>query len=321
MASETSRAERAAATGLPAFVVIGAQKSASTFLQDQMAQHPGIEIAEGEVRFFEDPFYSPDAIAALPDLFERPAVDTLRGIKRPDYLGRPEVAERLHRHLPDTLLFAVIRDPVARAVSAYYHYVRHGFLPLLPLDEAFEALLAGGATSSPTSMATRYPRAPEILDYGLYGKHLKRYLGYFSRTQLMVFDQTGLTGDPAGSLRRAFEFVGADPEFVPTATTSVSNRGVYSPRRLRLLRTKNRFMFDYTPTLDRRYPRRPSPVGWLYNAGVVGVDRLLLSRFDTGRPPALSADLQARVHAFYDEDRAVLSQLLVGMPAESASWL
>lgn len=304
-------------SGLPGFVVIGAQKSASTFLQDQMAQHPGIEIAEGEVRYFEDPFYSPEAVASLPGLFHGSAADTLRGIKRPDYLGRPEVAERLHRHLPEALLFAVIRDPVPRAVSAYYHYVRHGFLPLLPLDEAFEALLADGSTS----MAARYPRSPEVLDYGLYGKHLQRYLGYFAREQLLVFDQKGLTGDPAGSLRRAFEFVGADPGFVPTATSSVSNRGVYSPRRLRLLRTKNKFMFHYTPTLDRRYPRTPSPVGRLYNAGVVGLDRLVLSRFDEGRPPPLSADVRDRVHAFYEEDRALLAELLVGMPAESASWL
>lgn len=317
MTGEQSRARSTAVTGLPSFVVIGAQKSASTFLQDQMAQHPGIEIAEGEVRYFEDPFYSPEAVASLPELFHRPAVGTLRGIKRPDYLGRPEVAERLHHHLPEALLFAVVRDPVDRAVSAYYHYVRHGFLPLRPLDEAFEELLAGGSTS----MAAQYPRSPEVLDYGLYGKHLQRYLGYFSREQLMVFDQKGLTGDPTGSLRQAFEFVGADPEFVPTATSSVSNRGVYSPRRLRLLRSKNRFMFHYTPTLDRRYPRRPSPIGWLYNAGVVGVDRLVLSRFDEGRPPALSPEVRARVHAFYDEDRAVLSELLTGMPAQTAAWL
>jgi hypothetical protein len=317
MTGETSRTDTSAVTGLPRFVVIGAQKSASTFLQDQMAQHPRIEIADGEVRYFEDPFYSPEAVASLPELFHRPAVGTLRGIKRPDYLGRPEVAERLHRHLPDALLFAVVRDPVDRAVSAYYHYVRHGFLPLLPLEDAFEALLAGDSTT----MAARYPRSPEILDYGLYGKHLQRYLDHFGREQLLVFEQKGLTGDPAGSLRQAFEFVGADPSFVPTATSSVSNRGVYSPMRLRLLRTKNKFVYDYTPNLDRRYPRKPSPVGWLYNAGVVGVDRLVLSRFDEGRPPALSPDLRKRVSAFYDADRAVLSELLVGMPAENAAWL
>jgi hypothetical protein len=54
---------------------------------------------------------------------------------------------------------------------------------------------------------------------------------------------------------------------------------------------------------------------------VVGVDRLVLSRFDPGRPPALSPDVRARVHAFYDEDRALLSGLLSGMPAETAAWL
>ncbi|HYO39130.1 MAG TPA: sulfotransferase domain-containing protein [Nocardioidaceae bacterium] len=300
--------------GQPDFVVIGAQKSASTFLQDQLAQHPQVEIAEGEVRAFEDPFYSPEAVASLPRLFSGDASVTARGIKRPDYLGRPEVAQRLRRHLPDARLFAVLREPVARAVSAYYHHVRHGFVPLMPLDDAFEALLAG-------RLVADYPRSAEILDYGRYGAHLRRYLDLFPRDRLMVFEQKSLTADPAGSLRRAFEFLDVDPTFTPTTTSLVSNRGVYAPVRLRLLRTKNRFVYDYTPTLDRRRPRRPSPFGWAYNASVVAVDRLVLSRFDSGRPAELSRPVRARVSAYYDGDRALLADLVVDMPAADAAWL
>lgn len=303
--------ERGGSSGLPDFVVLGAQKSASTFLQDQMAQHPAIDIAEGEVRCFEDPFYSEQAVADLPSLFHGPP-GAVRGIKRPDYLGHPEVPERLHRHLPDARLFAVIREPVARAVSSYYHYVRHGFVPLLPIDEAFRALLAG-------DLGRDYPRAPEILDYGLYGRHLSRYLDHFSRDRLMVFEQKALTGDPDHALRRAFEFVGVDPDFTPTRS-AVSNKGVYSPRRLRLLRTKNRFMYRYTPELDRRFPRRPSPAGWLWNASVVGLDRVVLSRFDSGRPPALSPELREQVSSYYDEDRELLRRVVAGNDV-AAGWL
>jgi hypothetical protein len=301
--------------GKPDFVVIGAQKSASTFLQDQMAQHPEVEIAEGEVRCFEDPYYSQDAVDALPTLFSSPAGShTLRGIKRPDLLGRPEVPARLHRHLPDAKLFAVVREPVARAVSAYYHYVRHGFLPLLSIDDAFEALLQG-------ALVADHPRSAEVLEFGRYGAHLQRYQDHYSPEQIMVFEQKQLTGDPARQLHTAFEFIGVDPGFVPTTTSAVSNRGVYAPFRLRLLRTKNRFVYTYTPSLDRRYPRRPTPLGWTYNAAVVALDRLVLSRFDEGRPAELSPDLRARVAAFYDEDRDLLRRLLADTPAAGAGWL
>ena len=297
--------------GMPDFVVIGAQKSASTFLQDQMAQHPEVEIAPGEVRFFEDPFYSDAAVASLPSLFDGPPT-WRRGIKRPDYLGHPEVPSRLHAFLPDARLFVVVRDPVARAVSAYFHYVRHGFLPLLPIDDAFDQLLAG-------SLAADYPRSVEILDYGLYGKHLRRYLEHYSREQLMIFEQKALTGDPASALRRAFTFIDVDPSFEPR-TAPVSNQGVYSPRRLRLLRTKNRFVYTYAPDLSLRRPRRPSPFGWAYNAAVVGLDRKVLSRFDPGRPPALSPALRERLEAFYAADRADLEPLLAADGVAATWW-
>ena len=299
-------------TGMPDFVVIGAQKSASTFLQDQMAQHPDVEIAPGEVRAFEDPFYGQGAVESLPTLFTGPPT-LIRGIKRPDLLGRPEAAERLHRHLPDARLFAVIREPIARAVSAYYHYVRHGFVPLLPIDDAFRALLD-------RRLEPEYPRSAEILEYGLYGKHLQRYLTRYRPDQLLVFEQRSLTGNPGTSLRQAFEFLGVDPGFVPTTTAHVSNKGVYAPFRLRLLRTKNRRMYRYTPELDRRYPRRPTPWGWLWNAAVVGVDRTVLSRLDEGRPPELSAEVRQQLREFYQADRPALEAALAGMPA-TAAWL
>lgn len=285
---------------MPSFVVIGAQKAASTFLQDQLSLHPDIEIPDGEVRHFEDPFYAGGAAASLPELFERPVGEAVRGIKRPDYLGRPEIPARLKEHLPDARLLAVLRDPVPRAVSSYYHFVRHGFVPLRPIDQAVASLLAG-------EWDERYPRAPEVLSFGRYGEHLDRYLTLFPPERILVFDQRELITQPQAALRRAFQFVGVDPEFtLPERSGKVSNKGVYSPLRLRLLRTKNRTRFSYTPERDRRYPKRMTPWGWTYNAAIVGVDRLVLSRFDEGRPPPMSAQTRRALEDYYAEDRELL---------------
>lgn len=300
--------------GMPSFVVIGAQKSASTFLQDQLSLHPDVEIPEGEVRHFEDPFYADGAVATLPGMYEPTGDRVVRGIKRPDYLGRPEIPARLHEHLPHARFFVVLRDPVARAVSSYYHFVRHGFVPLRPIDEAFEALLAD-------EWAPEYPRSREVLSFGLYGEHLRRYRALYPADRFMVLDQGPLVRDPQGSLRRAFEFIGVDPGFeLPPRTNRVSNKGVYAPSRLRLLRTKNRTRFRYSASMDRRYPKRMTPWGWTYNAAVVGLDRVVLSRFDEGRPPALSATTRARLQDYYAAD-AVLLRPVLAEYAVDADWL
>jgi len=310
--AETAR-QLVSVVGMPSFAVIGAQKSASTFLQDQLSLHPEIEIPEGEVRHFEDPFYSEGEVANLPQLFTRPVGEAVRGIKRPDYLGRPEIPGRLHELLPDLRFLVVLRDPVARAVSSYFHFVRHGFVPLLPIDRAMAALMAG-------TWDADFPRAPEVLAFGRYGEHLDRYLGLFPADQFLVFDQLALIQEPQASLTSAFEFVGVDPGFtLPERTVRVSNKGVYSPSRLRLLRTKNRTRFSYTPAMDRRFPRKMSPWGWSYNASVVGLDRLLLSRFDSGRPPEMSAITRSALEEYYAADQELLRGLVAAWDVQ-LSW-
>ncbi|GAB2875412.1 sulfotransferase domain-containing protein [Nocardioides pacificus] len=290
--------------GMPSFAVIGAQKSASTFLQDQMSLHPSIEIPEGEVRCFEDPFFTAGDVARLPGLFQRPAEQTVRGIKRPDYLGRPEIPARLHEALPGLRLLVVLRDPVARAVSSYYHFVRHGFVPLRPIDEAMSALMAG-------TWDHDHPRAQEVLTFGRYGEHLERYLGIFPAEQIAVFDQGHLIGQPQQALRLAFAFVGVTPDWpLPERSVRVSNRGVYSATRLRMLRTKNRTRFTYSESRDRRYPRRMTPWGWAYNASIVGLDRLVLSHLDPGTPPELSAQTRRMLDDYYAPDLDLLRDLL-----------
>lgn len=300
--------------GMPSFAVIGAQKSASTFLQDQMSRHPDIEIPAGEVRHFEDPFFSAGEVAQLPTLFQRPSDGTVRGIKRPDYLGRPEIPHRLHDALPGLRILVVLRDPIARAVSSYYHFVRHGFVPLAPIDEAVAALLEGRWDDN-------HPRAREVLTFGRYGEHLERYLGLFPADQLAVFEQVHLIKHPQETLRAAFEFVGVDPDWpLPERSVRVSNKGVYSPARLRLLRTKNRTRFTYSASMDRRYPRRMTPWGWAYNACVVGMDRMVLSRLDPGHPPELGEEARRALDDYYAPDLDLLRDLLPQWGLEP-SWL
>lgn len=297
----------------PYFVVVGAQKSASTYLQDQIALHPEIDMASGEVRAFEDPFYASGGPAELESLFASHS-GLVRGIKRPDYLGRSEIPARLHKHLPDAKILVVLREPLARAVSAYFHMVRHGFVPLRPIDEAF-ALISAGVWNA------QYPRASEILTYGLYGQHLNRYLDHFGPEQIMVFDQAEVTKNSQVALRRAFTFLDVDPDFaLPAKENKVSNQGVYSPLRLRLLRTKNRSKYKYSADLSRRESRRMTPWGWVYNAGVVGLDRTLLSRLDSGRPPELNGQTQRLLEDYYASDREILKNLIEQWPTK-VPWL
>lgn len=127
----------------PTFAIIGAQKSASTFLQKQLQAHPDIFLPDGELATFEDPQYEDYDPQIFASHFSPDWDAKALGLKRPSYLHEPEVPRRLARHLPGIKLIVSLRDPVDRAVSAYFHQVRHNFAPLVEVNRGLENILDG----------------------------------------------------------------------------------------------------------------------------------------------------------------------------------
>jgi len=104
---------------LPDYIIIGAHKSASTFVHKCLMEHPDIYMPKDEIPFFEIPDYESSSLSELEKYFKG-RKEKRFGIKRPSYIGKPEVPARISNDLPDAKLIAVLRDPVDRAVSSYY---------------------------------------------------------------------------------------------------------------------------------------------------------------------------------------------------------
>lgn len=288
---------------MPDFVIIGAQKSASTFVQRCLAEHPHVDMLMTESEHFEDPGYGPEAMRSLEAAFASSPPSCRRGIKRPDYLGRAEVPQRLARHLPAARLIAVLRSPVKRAISAYYHYASFGMAPLMEINAAFVALLNG-------SLGSEYPRSHEVLTFGLYAHHLQRYRQYFPPEQLGILLQDELAADPLHALRQVFALLDVDVLFNPPGLLVRSNVGVYSPVRLRLQRTKVQLMYDFSPDCRQIRPRRLGPVRWLTVASLTAADRYLFKRFLDNLPGELSAETSEALNEYYSRDLTQLEHLL-----------
>lgn len=108
------------------FMIIGAQKAATSSLQAALQAVPGVYMPHGESPFFEDPDYAERPWERFADPSQRAAI---AGIKRPDILCRPDLIQRIARHSPESKFIIVLREPISRAVSAYYHLARHAHIP------------------------------------------------------------------------------------------------------------------------------------------------------------------------------------------------
>ena len=85
--------------------------------------------------------------------------------------------------IPDVRLVAVLRDPVARAISHHAHNLRSG----LELEADFERAVSVDRQKGPHA---NYERQ------GYYARLLEPYLERFDRSQILLLDRSELAANP-----------------------------------------------------------------------------------------------------------------------------
>src|SRR5688572_22417540 len=115
----------------PNFFLIGAMKSATTSLHNTLKQHPQIYCSPvKETRFFSNnENYARGLEWYLNTYFRNSDSFPVRGESDPHYLYWGEtVAPRMRDSFPENAprFIAILREPVSRAYSHYWHQVRKG---------------------------------------------------------------------------------------------------------------------------------------------------------------------------------------------------
>lgn len=184
----------------PDFIIIGATKSATTWLQKRLQRHPKVFMPGPELHYFSRAYDQGEAWYR--EQFAAAAPDQLIGEKSNSYFDEPPAETRLKAHAPDARLIAQLRNPIERAYSDYCMLFRRGEVGR-DIDRCLDAKSA---------LKSR------LLDSGLYHRHMRRYLDLFPREQLLVTLYDDMTGDPAALLDRVSAHIGlAEP--IPHAPT------------------------------------------------------------------------------------------------------
>lgn len=287
----------------PDTVVIGAQRAGTTMLLSALAEHPEVEAFLGEYHGFSDPVYAPDTAETISRSFRR-ADARRRVFKCASYLAQPEVPKRLANDLDMPEIVVALRDPVQRAVSAWYWYVYVGLIPLESHETGLARLL-GGQTEG-----VEWRHGDEILEWGLYNGLLEKWLSVFPREKVHVLTDLELHQDTDGALRSLYRALGLDPAHEPISPAHPHNRGVYSLIRLRWLRRRNRLTWRESEG-GRWFPARPDEL-WpsLAHAGIHLVDRSLLALLERTGPPRLSPALELDLWRYYEDDVKQLEERL-----------
>ncbi len=216
------------------FIVIGAQKAGTSSLFQYLRHHPEIfipTIKEADY-FCHDGVFDKVPWSVYIERLGRMTGGTAHadptlhwGTVTPGYMlgtatgrnaqrgGHDErtVPRRILERLPDVRLIAILRDPVARAISNHRMLVARGDETRTFDEAAGELLTPGGLASS-----RRHPvEGSDYVIRGEYGRILSGYLEVFPREQLLIVFSEDLENEPAQLLPRIQRFIGVTGEFAP----------------------------------------------------------------------------------------------------------
>lgn len=122
---------------LPHFLVLGTQKGGTTSLHKLLLQHPGVFLPPcKEVHYFS--LHAEKPASWYEEHYKNAKNGQKRGDITPFYLFHPKAPERIYKLLPQANLIVLLRDPIERALSQYFHAKRNKFEPL-ELSDALTA--------------------------------------------------------------------------------------------------------------------------------------------------------------------------------------
>ena len=111
---------------VPDFLVVGAMKAGSTTLMDYLVSHQEVGIPNEEINYFDKDSNFEKGIDWYSKWFENFSNHKIVGEKTPAYCYEPKVVERIHQQNPAMKLVWILRNPVKRTYSNYWHYIRIG---------------------------------------------------------------------------------------------------------------------------------------------------------------------------------------------------
>jgi sulfotransferase family protein len=278
-----------ATTQWPNLFVVGVMRGGTTTLWGYLERHPEIFMSPvKEPHFFTKagvrraPRYATEK--AYLGLFTG-ASERIRGEASASYFTDGDSPAAIKRVSPDAKILVILRDPVERAHSHYWHAVNNGH-ETRTFAEVVRDELAG----------LRPDGAETYVRRGFYSEPLRRYLDHFGDNVHVLFLEE-LSRAPTTIMRQVFAFLEVDPGAAEDLVVERRNefrvpRGRFAGQIHRSRRLRG--------TAARLVPRRLRP----------SVERAL---FATGARPAMPAESRALLADVYASDEDAL-QAILGRP-------
>lgn len=219
---------------LPEFLIVGAQKAGTTSLfnwliETGLVQAPIVK----EVGYFDTRWNWPIKYRGY---FNAKQSDCLTGEATPSYLAFPEVPERVHSLLgADCKIIIVLRDPVGRSVSHYFHERRLGFEKRDMYDAMVEedSLIEEAFATNTSASRREYILTHYSYVYrSNYSERLIPWFEQFDRKNIMIINGENMFQNPSETLASVADFLSVEIKMATQFNARNTNSYIFEDSRV-----------------------------------------------------------------------------------------
>lgn len=230
-------------------MIVGGHKCGTTSLKEYLGAHPAVSThSRLEFTAFAREGHSAEGQASQLAKLVEEADGRLALAKHAPLYSEPFGLDRLREASPDCKVLLALRDPVARARSAFRMEALLG-AERAPVDEVL------GRTIEAEREGAYDWRVRVYLEMGCYGRWLGEILERFPRRNVMVVFQEEMKRDPAAAYESQCRWLGLEPGFRPDL--GVRHNAGADPRSAALARAIKRLRSERNPL--KRAARRALP--------------------------------------------------------------
>ncbi|MEG4854945.1 sulfotransferase domain-containing protein [Microcoleus sp. B5-D4] len=206
----------------PDFLIPGFIKSGTSSLYNYLISHPQILPAvDKELHFFTD-FFEQELDWYLAHFPPIPAsMNYITGEATPIYINFPNLAKKIFHLFPDIKIIVLLRNPVERTISSYFHQHKAscGYKPIqdsiaetlqkIPnlLNKLPDFLLLEPSILKKYRDDYIHDALLSLLINSLYIYYLKEWLTIFPKKQFLIVKSEDLFSNPSATMKQVYSFL------------------------------------------------------------------------------------------------------------------
>jgi tetratricopeptide (TPR) repeat protein len=194
---------------IPDFIIIGAAKCGTTSLFEYLQQHPQILLPHKKEIDFFNKYFDRGRDWYLAHFYSIAETNNfITGEASTRYFDWTEVDIKIKQMLPQTKLIILLRNPVERTISDYYHHINRG-VETRTLQEIVTSTQL--YLKKATERELKYTASE--FDYiltSIYYPKIQRWSEQFDRNQILVVPSESLFREPRSIMTKVFQFLNVD---------------------------------------------------------------------------------------------------------------